>query len=94
MSKEITVGVATLGLVIMLAFAGVDQVSGDAGSQDQAGEGARLYGIDAPEVAQAQDCSIKGNISKSGERLPEHVWLDLAGAAEVFARQALQRVQQ
>jgi hypothetical protein len=52
----------------MLAFAGADQVSGDAGTQDQAGEGAQLYGIDTPAVAQAQGCSIKGNISRSGER--------------------------
>jgi hypothetical protein len=92
--KGITAGVATLGVVIALAFAGVGQVSGDAATQVQASEGARLYGIEAPGVAQAQDCSIKGSISKSGERIPEHVWLDLAGAAEAFARQALQGVQQ
>jgi hypothetical protein len=73
MSKGFTAGVAALSLLVMLAFAGADQVSGDAGTQDQAGEGAQLYGIDAPEVAQAQaqapDCLVKGNISKSGERI-------------------------
>jgi hypothetical protein len=62
MSKGIAVGVATLGLAIVLAFAGAAQVPGDAGPE--------LYGIDAPAaVAQAQDCSIKGNISRSGERI-------------------------
>ena len=73
MSKGIAAALATMILAIALAFTGAAQVPGGAVPQDRdaieiAGEGVRLYAVDAPEVAQAQDCSIKGNISKSGER--------------------------
>jgi hypothetical protein len=48
-------------VAIGLAFTGAAQVPG---------EGAQLYAIEAPAaVAQAQDCSIKGNVSRSGERI-------------------------
>ena len=69
MSTRIAAGVATVGLGIVLAFAGAEQVSGGAAPQDRAGEAAPLYAIDVAEDAPAQDCSIKGNVSRSGERI-------------------------
>ena len=79
MSKGIAAALATMIiLATALAFTEAAQVPGGAVPQDRdtieiAGEGVGLYAIDAPEVAQAQaqaqDCSIKGNISKSGERI-------------------------
>jgi hypothetical protein len=92
--KGIIAAVASVGL-----FATALAFSGGATPQDrnaiEIAEGVQLHAVDAPaavaQAQQAQDCSIKGNIStKSGERIPEHVWVDLASAAEAFARQALQ----
>jgi hypothetical protein len=69
MSTRIIAVLAAAGLVAVLAVAGITQATGDTASQDPAAGTAQLYGLEAAQGAPAQDCAIKGNISRSGERI-------------------------
>jgi hypothetical protein len=69
MSIRAAAGATSVGLALVLAFAGAAQVSGGDVSQDRAGGGAPVYAIEATEGGPAQDCAIKGNIARSDDRI-------------------------
>jgi hypothetical protein len=70
MPKGIVAGLATVGLVaIAVAFAGATSADPQDRDAIEIAEGVHLYNIAAAEGAEAQDCSIKGNVSRSGERI-------------------------